>query len=222
MSWTPESTETHLCIVKRLNRDLPKLKAKGHIRKTIYNKILSVSAQSVRLYRLTKIYKNTSNPPYRPILSMPNTYCTNLAKWLDIILKPYLPPDFTIKDSFSFASEINQLSLPNTYHMVSFDVCSLFTNIPVSETIDFICNLIPEGELPILKTTLKKLLNFACKNIAFSFNKQMYVQHEGMCMGSNLYPTTVVFYMHMLEVKMQFFSNQPVFHRRCVENICFC
>ena len=49
--------------------------------------------------------------------------------------------------------------------MVSYDVASLFTNIPLSETIDLAVNAIFESntglDLKLSKTELKELFNFA-------------------------------------------------------------
>ena len=42
----------------------------------------------------------------------------------------------TVKDSFSFVEEITNILNSNSYTMVSFDVQSLFTNIPLVETIN--------------------------------------------------------------------------------------
>ena len=50
-------------------------------------------------------------------------------------LKPLSNNSFTVKDSFSLITDIlsfNQVP----YNMASFDVKSLFTNIPLQETID--------------------------------------------------------------------------------------
>ena len=99
--------------------------------------------------------------------------------------------------------------------MISFDVVSLFTNVPLEETISHICSLIPNSELPFSKQTLKKLLNLACKDIIFSFNGQLYQQFEGVCMGSNLGPTMAAFAMDIIE---QQFQSCPIFYKRYVDD----
>ena len=45
--------------------------------------------------------------------------------------------EFCVRDSFQFAKEISSYENKG-YTMASFDVCSLFTNIPVKETCDII------------------------------------------------------------------------------------
>ena len=48
---------------------------------------------------------------------------------------PLIPTEFCAEDSFSFVNEIQKLSMHNKF-MVWFDVESLFTNIPLEESID--------------------------------------------------------------------------------------
>ena len=72
--------------------------------------------------------------------------------------------------------------------MVSYDVTSLFTNIPLSETIDLVVNAIFESntglDLKLSKTELKELFNFATSHTHFLFNGCFYNQVDGVPMGS--------------------------------------
>ena len=56
--------------------------------------------------------------------------------------------------------------------MVSIDVKSLFTNIPVNDTIEYI----RQNKLKIEKVTLKILLKLAYTNALFSFDNELYLQ----------------------------------------------
>ena len=47
--------------------------------------------------------------------------------------------------------------------MCSFDVVSLFTNIPVERTINHILSVIDDSNLPVKADCLKELLMLACK-----------------------------------------------------------
>ena len=75
--------------------------------------------------------------------------------------------------------------------MASLDVDSLFTNIPIEETIN-ICvdNLYNDNEnLPnIPKHNFRNLLNIATKETFFMFNNKYYKQVDGVAMGSPLGP----------------------------------
>ena len=72
-------------------------------------------------------------PKFRSILLAINTLGYNIAKFLKSILQPLTHNAFTIKDSFNFAKEI---TYDSSLYMASLDVESLFTNIPLNETIN--------------------------------------------------------------------------------------
>ena len=63
-----------------------------------------------------------------------NTLTYKLAKFLVPILKSLTSNEHTVKDSFAFAEEIEEQG--SEYFMGSLDVDSLFTYIPLEETID--------------------------------------------------------------------------------------
>ena len=73
-------------------------------------------------------------PSFRPILSALGTPTYNLAKFCDQLLKPLTSNDYTVKDSFSFTKEV--LDFDASCFMTSFDIKSLFTNIPLTETLN--------------------------------------------------------------------------------------
>ena len=56
--------------------------------------------------------------------------------------------------------------------MISYDVCSLFTSIPLKETIDIAVNLLFEHKpgFKITKNELKKLFNSATSGTHFLFD----------------------------------------------------
>ena len=108
-----------------------------------------------------------------------------MAKFLVPILSPLTVGEFTVKDSFSFAEEITQQNCQ--CYMASFDVNSLFTNIPLEETIDIIMSDIetsPDGTIcGIERTEFKKLLSLATTESMFLFNDKYYKQIDGVAMG---------------------------------------
>jgi hypothetical protein len=115
---------------------LKRLLDKGTISQQVYDKTRPMGSKAGSLYGLPKVHKEGF--PMRPIISSIGTYNYGLAKWLDSIIKPLLDNDkFMLKDSFEFVNNISKLKNKNGF-MVSFDVESLFTNIPVDETIDLL------------------------------------------------------------------------------------
>ena len=91
------------------------------------------------LYGLPKVHKQGA--PIRPIISAVQTYNYKLAKYLDEILKPIVDNEMMLTDTYDFVNKASNLNVTTDKRMVSFDVESLFTNIPTKETIEIILNL---------------------------------------------------------------------------------
>ena len=76
--------------------------------------------------------------------------------------------------------------------LVSFDVISLFTNIPLDETISICADFLYRGpsiaSLPFPETVFIELIGIATKSVSFSFNETIFRQIEGVSMGSPLGP----------------------------------
>ena len=88
--------------------------------------------------------------PLRPILSMIGSSQHKLAKWLCTILQPVLDRYSArcIKDSFTFAKTIQELTAhSHQTFLCSFNNSSLFTNIPLRETIQIFADSLYESNL---------------------------------------------------------------------------
>ena len=92
------------------------------------------------MYGSCKVHKKCANgcPPFRPNLSALQTPTYKLAKYLVPILEPLTNNKYAVKDSFNFATEIVEQDSSN--FMGSLDIDSLFTNIPLEETIEICTN----------------------------------------------------------------------------------
>ena len=80
-----------------------------------------------------------------------------------------------MKDSFSFAKEI--VEEDSSLFMGSLDVDSLFTNIPLDETIDICTQLIYDKQdviEDINKEEFRNLLSLATKESYFIFNEVLH------------------------------------------------
>ena len=100
-----------------------------------------------------------------------STFDYDLARFLCDLLSPIVPDDYSCKDTFSFVSQIKNANLSKKF-LVSYDVTSLFTNIPLQETIDTAINLIfnHNPNLSITKKEFKKLFLFATSQTHFFSN----------------------------------------------------
>jgi len=87
--------------------------------------------------------------------------------------------------------------------MCSYDVVSLFTNIPLDETINISLEKLYQSSAPpaIPKAELRKLLEFATKESHFLFNGNFYDQNDGIAMGSPLGPIMANIFMTDFERK---------------------
>ena len=87
-------------------------------------------AHSPRFYGLPKIHK--PGIPFRPIASFVNSPTYAISGYLARILSPVVGnTDYTVKNSCEFADFIRDKTLNACEELVSFDVVSLFTKIPV-------------------------------------------------------------------------------------------
>ena len=125
------------------------------------------------------------------------------------------------KDSFSFDSQIKNASISLKF-LVSYDVTSLFTNIPLQETIDIAINVIlnPNPNLNITKKGLKKFSFLLHRRLIF-FNSKFYNQIDGVAMGSPLAPILANIFMGFYESKWltEYNLSKPKFHLRYVDDI---
>ena len=124
---------------------------------------------------------------------------------------------------FLNSEEISQQG--SNLHVASLDVDSLFTNIPLEETID-ICvdNLYSDNENPpnVPKHNFRNLLNIATKETFFMFKNKYYKQVDGVAMGSPLGPALANIFMCSFESKWLRDCPKdfkPVFYRRYIDYI---
>ena len=179
-----------------------------------------IGAQRPRLYGLPKTHK--PEVPLRPILSLVGSAEHKLARFLNNLLEPVTKrfSTYALKDSFAFAEKIRGTPAGNTY-MVSFDVRSLFTNVPLEETINICADaLYRDNQLKLLKCNFIELMRKATSAIEFSFNGEMYRQKDGVAMGSPLGPTLANIFMGYLEEKYFCNNKEPVVYYRYVDD-CF-
>ena len=112
--------------------------------------------------KMHKFFTSDSFPKLRPVVSSIGTFNYNLARFLCDLLSSLVPNDCSCKDTFSFVSQIKNANLCKKF-LVSYDVTSLFTNIPLQETTAIAISLILNHNcnLTITKKELKKLFLFA-------------------------------------------------------------
>ena len=190
----------------------------------IYEKIRPVGSSRPRMYGLPKIHK--TGAPLRPILSMIGAPQHAMAGWLTEVLQPVLEKysGRTIKDSFHFCSNIEDFlqhhEAAGTF-MCSYDVVSLFTNIPLAETINICLDTLYRDEdvskPDIPEALLHKLLVKATTEVEFSFDDVIYRQIDGVAMGSPLGPVLANIFVGSCEAKIDV-AGWPLMYNRFVDD----
>ena len=92
--------------------------------------------------------------------------------------------------------------VPGGHKMVSFDIVFLFTNVPIDTTIDIILKRIYDNNeinISITKKEMKELILLCTKGVSFIFDGKIYVQTNGVTMGSPLGPVLSGIFMVELE-----------------------
>ena len=168
----------------KINRTLKQFKDMSLISSDTYQSLYSSGSSFSILYGLPKIHK--PNVPLKPILAAYNSPNFSIAKFLVPLLNSLAINEYTIPNSSNFVPDI--LNQNSKFHMISFDVQSLFTNVPLSQTIDIILDkLFPHPASCFNgfdKANFRKLLELSVLDTYFMFNGKIYKQVDGMAMGS--------------------------------------
>jgi len=192
----------------------------------LYHKLRRIGEFNLgHLYGLPKVHKSQTDPPLRPIISMSGTVTHDISQFLNSIIRPFLNKTKMVLSSTEVLVELQSIHLSPSDHLVSLDVESLFTNVPVATTIDFIIDSVyshsdlPPPEIPV--ETLRSLLKICTTENPFEFDGETYIQVDGVSMGSPLGPTFADFYMSQIENELlsQNEISNPSFYRRYVDDI---
>ena len=164
-----------------------------------YKKIYPSGSNPGKFYGTGKMHKlsedderninNVDKLPLRPIVSNIGTATYNLSKYLAQLLAPLGNSRYTVPSTEEFINRVREMRPQSNRIMISFDVVSLFTNVPLEKTIDIILKKIYRDKLiktKIKRADMKKLLYLCTKEGHFTFNDEVYMQTDGVMMGSPL------------------------------------
>ena len=197
---------------------------KPHVSKDVYNLLCPSGSLPGAIYGTAKVHK--PNTPLRPVISMLNTAQYGLAKYLDSLIKPCIPGHYMLSSSTDFIKRMSNVKLPTNYALVSFDVASLFTNVPLKEVIELACSYVYSdssmSKPPFQQKHFRKLLSFATSG-EFLYKDKLYKQVDGVAMGSPLGPTLANLFLGHLEKNWVQSAgvNAPCLYCRYVDDI-FC
>ena len=102
-------------------------------------------------------------PKFRPILDTTSTCYNNVGSYLTKLLNPLTQNEFIIRDCFDAANKIKSIPpkvFDDGYIFASFGVESLFTNVPLHQTINIILDRVYNNKL-IVKLSFQAITNFS-------------------------------------------------------------
>ena len=177
---------------------LKSLEDQGEISEKERNDLYPSGSQPEVLYELAKIHKALVDgiPSFQPIFSAIVTPTYKLIKFCDQLLKPRTKNEYTIKDSFSFAKEV--LEFHASLFMASFDIKSLFTNIPLTETLNLCVQNLYRNQTHVdnlTQSSFYSLLKITMFKSFCIFDGKLYEQCDGVAVGSPLGPTLATVFM---------------------------
>ena len=157
----------------KIQRTLPKMKSRFTLQE--YNKVYPTGSNAGKLYGNVKIHKlpelgTVHQLPLRPIVSNIGTTSYYLAKHLTKILAPLSKTEYTVQNTKDFANFVKPKKIPSNHQLVSFDIVSLFTNVPIDANIDIIIRRIYEFKeinTRILKNDMRELILPCTKKCSF-------------------------------------------------------
>ena len=196
---------------RKLNKMLLDLKKAGRIGDSTYIMLYSSDGLCLRFYGLPKIH--TPGIPLRPIVSFVNSPTYAISGYLARILSPVVGnTDYTVQNSCEFADFIRDKTLNACEELVSFDVVSLFTKIPVDLAVKVAEERLREdaslGQRTSLPVDDHSSAVFLPQNHAITYNGTYYQQVFGTAMGSP--GSAVIANMVMEDVEQRALATSPV------------
>ena len=142
----------------------------------------------------------------RPIVAGPESPTQRLSHFIDILLQPLCPllPSY-IRDDLDFLNYI-PTNVPDNTILTSFDVTSLYTNIPHDLGLEAVEYWI-ENKRNMIDTRFEtqfiiKAVKIILEENIFNFDDQVYRQIKGTAMGTKVAPSYANLVMGFLEEKL--------------------
>ena len=112
---------------------------------------------------------------------------------------------YTVKSTKDFIEKIRNVNVPHGFDVISFDVKSLFTSVPLEGTINIALDKIyhQKGiDVSISKNNMHNLLLLCTKNVHICFGGDIYQQNGGVAMSSPLGSVLAGMFMLVLETRI--------------------
>ena len=193
-----------------------------------YKKMLPASHRPARMYGSAKTHKfenyddiTAENLKLRPIMDQSGTMVYNTAQVIAEYLKPLDDSKYVIKDTLTFPNVLTENKIKEDEEDISYDVVSLFTNVPIEDTIEYIINeiYVKKRLKPICtKLIMKRMLKRLTSDCLFTINNRLLKQIDGCAMGSPLSVVLSGIFMSKLE-KQVVYPTKPILYKRYVDDV---
>jgi len=173
-------------------------------------------------YLLPKIHKPfwsipNYQPKGRPIVNCKESESYKIAIFIDYFLQPLVKLSKSyIKDTFNFIALINDHHIENENFLITIDVESLYTNVPVDGALKAIKCLFekhPDPKRP--NNAILNLLKIILLNNDFTFLDKHFIQISGVAMGQRFAPSVANIYLSAWEdnIRLQRPDFPSLWHR---------
>ena len=175
-------------------KQLKVLKDNEFIDNKLYYYLKPTDSSAPRFYGQPKIQK--LGVPIRPTVSYSGSPLYNLSKYIANILKAYVRDENNNAwNPTMFSNYIRNVPIEDDEIMVSFDVTSLYTNIPIIDTLNIIKDYVNNDDQFTRKTAIPQdrfldLVHLVLTTTWYTFNSQFYQQTHGVAMGGPASSTT--------------------------------
>ncbi|XP_064621108.1 uncharacterized protein LOC135483965 [Lineus longissimus] len=218
---TENLTDSHAANVTSFLKDMLQT---GEITQKMFDYLAPVEPKTPEFYLLPKIHKGVLPPPGRPIMSANDCPTERISQLADHFLQPLVKTTKSyIKDTTHFLQTITALGeIPAGTLLVTLDVTSLYTNIPIWEGKRAVArHLRNRGQQhgPNNQSIIK-LLDLVLSQNNFQFNKQNYLQVSGTAMGTKVAPSFANLFMADFEERHVYtHPTQPLVWVRFIDDI---
>ena len=133
-----------------------------------------------------------------------------------------------LSNSQEFISSLTSFYTSNPQYLsaplLSLDITSLFTNVPLDIVLSFLRSKILDNDIRLPSElnldVLIQLIKMCCDATIFTFNNTFYAQLTGVAMGSPLACILANLFMEFFEAELvSLFPYKPVFWKRYVDDI---
>jgi len=165
-----EKRDPTAVLTTKVINHLKDLKQSGAISLKLYRDLYTTMAITPKFYCLPKIHK--PDIPLRPIVASCGSITYHLAKHVAWLLRPLVGrTKHHIKNSLDLVHKLKELRLTEEESLVSFDVTSLFTNVPVEESIEIIKTRLERDN------TLPNRTNLSAAQVSSLLHRSVFDDH---------------------------------------------